>query len=86
MGAEPRDVMGMVLRQGAVQVGLGVALGAGLAVLLSRAMQLMFFQVGAGDPRYFLVVAGLLLATGLAAAIVPARRAARVDPMVALRG
>ncbi len=62
MGAEPRDVMGMVLRQGAVQVGLGVALGAGLAVLLSRAMQLMFFQVGAGDPRYFLVVAGLLLA------------------------
>ncbi len=86
MGAEPRDVMGMVLRQGAVQVALGVGLGAGLAVLLSRAMQLMFFQVGADDPRYFLVVAVLLLLTGLAAAIVPARRAARVDPMVALRG
>lgn len=86
MGAEPRDVMGMVLRQGAVQVAIGVALGTGLAVMLSRAMQLLFFQVGADDPRYFFLVAVLLLVTGLVATIVPARRAARVDPMVALRG
>jgi putative ABC transport system permease protein len=86
MGAEPRDVMRMVLRVGISQVALGVGIGIVVAVPLSRAMQVMFFQVGHDDPRAFAIVAALLLCTGLAATIVPARRAARVDPMVALRG
>ncbi len=85
VGAERGDVLWMVLRQGAWQVAIGVALGVGLAVALASAMQLMFFQVSATDPRVFAAVAALLLATGLAAAVVPARRASRVDPMVALR-
>lgn len=85
MGAEPRDVMAMVLRQGTSQVAIGVVIGLGLAGVLARAMQLMFFQVSPYEPRAFLAVAALLLLTGAAAAMVPARRASRVDPMVALR-
>ncbi|MEP7116927.1 MAG: ABC transporter permease [Acidobacteriota bacterium] len=85
VGADSGDVMRMVLTQGAWQVGLGIGAGLGVAVLLSRAMQSMFFQVGPYDPRAFAIVAGLLLVIGLAAAFVPARRAARVDPMTALR-
>jgi len=85
VGAGSRDVMRMVLGQGAWQVGLGVVLGVGLAVALGSAMRLMFFQVSPYDPRAFVAVAVLLLVTGLAAAAVPARRAASVDPMTALR-
>lgn len=85
MGAEPSSVLGMVLRQGAMQVVIGVTLGLGVAVVLVRAMQAMFFGVSPYEPRAFLAVAALLLVTGLAAALIPARRAARVDPMVALR-
>jgi ABC-type antimicrobial peptide transport system permease subunit len=62
-----------------------VALGLGLAVVLANAMRLMFFQVSPYDSATFVAVAVLLLVTGLAAAFIPARRAARVDPMAALR-
>ncbi len=85
VGAGTADVLRMVLRQGAWQVGVGVALGLGLAVALSSAMQLMFFHVSPYEPSTFVAVGVLLLVTGLAAAFVPARRASRVDPMVALR-
>lgn len=85
LGAEPRDVMRLVLAQGAWQIGGGVGVGLGLAVALGRAMQSFFFGVGLSDPRFYAVVALLLLVTGLAAAFVPARRAARVDPSEALR-
>ena len=85
VGAESADVLRMVLRQGAWQVGAGVALGLGLAAVLANAMRLMFFQVSPYDTSTFVAVGVLLLVTGLAAAFVPARRAARVDPMAALR-
>jgi putative ABC transport system permease protein len=85
VGAESGDVLRMVLRQGAWQVGAGVALGLGLAMVLANAMRLMFFQVSPYDSSTFIAVALLLLVTGLAAAFVPARRAARVAPMAALR-
>ncbi len=85
IGADSGQVMRVVLAQGARQVALGIVVGLGLAALLARAMQIMFFQVSPYDPRAFGVVAVLLLATGLAAAFVPARRASRVDPMTALR-
>ena len=85
VGAGGGEVLRMVLQQGARQVGLGIAAGLGLAALLARAMQIMFFQVSPYDPGTFVAVAALLLVTGLAAAFVPALRAARVDPMIALR-
>ena len=85
LGAGSGDVLWMVLRQGAGQVAIGIVAGLGLAALLSRAMRLMFFQVSPYEPRAFVAVALLLLATGLTAAFVPARRASRVDPMTALR-
>ncbi len=85
IGADTGQVMRMVLAQGARQVALGIVVGLGLAALLARAMQIMFFQIGPYDPRAFGAVAVLLLATGMAAAFVPARRASRVDPMTALR-
>ncbi|MGE0360705.1 MAG: ABC transporter permease [Vicinamibacterales bacterium] len=85
VGAGAADVLRMVLRQGAWQVAAGVTLGLGLAIVLANAMRLMFFQVSPYDGPTFLAVGALLLATGLAAAFVPARRAAKVDPMAALR-
>jgi len=78
-------VLRMVLRQGAWQVAAGVTLGLGVAIGLANAMRLMFFQVSPYDGPTFLAVGLLLLITGLAAALVPARRAAKVDPMAALR-
>jgi predicted permease len=85
VGAGAADVLRMVLRQGAWQVAAGVVLGLGVAIALANAMRLMFFQVSPYDGPTFLAVGALLLLTGLAAAFVPARRAARVDPMAALR-
>jgi putative ABC transport system permease protein len=75
----------MVLRQGLWQIAGGIALGAGLGATLGSAMAILLFQVSPFDPVMFTGIALLLTATGLAACLVPARRAARVDPMVALR-
>jgi putative ABC transport system permease protein len=85
MGAGAPEVLRMVLRQGAWQVAAGMVLGLGLAVVLANAMSLVFFEVSTYDGPTFVGVGVLLLVTGLAAAFVPARRAARVDPMAALR-
>lgn len=85
MGARGRDVLAMVLRQGLVQAALGVVLGVGLGAALGSAMSALLVNVSPYDARIFFVVALVLMATALAACIVPARRAAALDPMVALR-
>ena len=85
MGAGAGDVLKMVLRQGLWQVVIGVLLGLGLGVGLGTAMQLLLFQVRPYDPVIFTIIAVVLGGTGLVACLVPARRAAAVDPMVALR-
>jgi predicted permease len=85
MGAERTDVLRMVLRQGLMPVAIGMLLGVGLAALLGRAMEVMFFNVSPYDPLTFAAIGLVLAATGIAACLVPARRAAGVDPMVALR-
>jgi ABC-type antimicrobial peptide transport system permease subunit len=85
LGAEPKAVVRMVLAQAAacLAAGLGLALAGGWA--LSRFIEGFLFRVDARDPVVYAAAAALLLAVGLAAAFVPARRAARVDPMIALR-
>jgi putative ABC transport system permease protein len=85
MGARARDVLRMVLRQGVWQVAAGTLLGVGLGALLASALQLLFFNVSPYDPMTFVVIGLILSATGVGACLVPARRAAGVDPMTALR-
>jgi predicted permease len=85
MGADARSVLGMVLRQGLWQIVIGIALGAGLGFMLGTAMSVLLFGVQPYDPVVFAGIASTLAAAGVAACVVPARRAARVDPMTALR-
>jgi putative ABC transport system permease protein len=85
MGAGPRDVLGMVLGQGLVLGLIGVALGAAGALALTRLIRGLLFGISSFDPVTFIMMAALLTAVTLAACWIPARRATRVDPMVALR-
>ena len=85
VGAQGRDVLRLVLKQGAVQVGIGMALGLALAALLSRGLALVLFQVEPWDPFVFALIAVVLAAVGMLASYIPALRATRVDPAVALR-
>jgi putative ABC transport system permease protein len=84
-GAKPRDVFGIVLRQGSTMtlVGLGIGLAASLGV--SRILSSQLFGITATDPLTFAAVFCLLAGVSLLACYVPARRATKVDPMVALR-
>jgi predicted permease len=85
LGARPRDVLALVLRQGLLQVGIGLLLGLGLAAVVAQRLSILLFDVGPRDPAVFGAVVPTLLLAGIAACLVPARRATRVDPLVALR-
>jgi putative ABC transport system permease protein len=85
LGARSRDVTRLVLREGLLLAGLGVAVGLACAVACTRLLESLLYEVAPNDPLTLGAVACLLLAVALAAAILPARRAAKVDPMVALR-
>jgi len=85
LGAEREKVMDLVLRRGILLAGLGLVLGLGGSVLGTRLLRSMLFQVGAGDPLVLGAVAVTLFATTIAATYFPARRAAAVDPVVALK-
>jgi putative ABC transport system permease protein len=85
VGAQPADVLRMVLRQGLGLTLLGVGIGLAASVGLARAMARLLFGVSPTDPPTYAVVALLWLAVAFAACYLPARRAARVDPTVALR-
>jgi predicted permease len=85
LGAQVMDVIGMVLRQSLRLVVIGLALGLTAGVLLARAMQSALFDVTPVDPANLATVAGLLTAVAIAASVVPALRAARVDVVQALR-
>jgi putative ABC transport system permease protein len=75
----------MILRQGATLALLGIVIGLTASFALSRLLTGLLFGVHAGDPLTFAGVAALVLGVGMAACYIPARRATRVDPMVALR-
>lgn len=84
MGAARGDVMGLILRQGAVQIALGLLIGLGLAAGLALALRQILFRVDPLDPVVFAAITGILTATALAASAIPALRASRVDPARAL--
>jgi putative ABC transport system permease protein len=85
LGASPSDVLRMVLRQSLTLAGIGIVLGQAGAAAVMQLLTSMLFGVKATDPLTYLGVVLLLLVVALLASYVPARRAMRVDPMVALR-
>ena len=85
LGAKPSDVVKLVSRQGLRLVGAGVLLGIVVAFFFTRAIAKLLMDVSATDPLTFALVSFLLMAVTLLASWIPARRAIRVDPMVALR-
>jgi ABC-type antimicrobial peptide transport system permease subunit len=85
LGASASNVLRLVLGQAAVTTGIGIALGLVGSFILMRSLQSMLYEVGAADPLTFAAVALLLLIVALLAAYLPARRATKVDPNVALR-
>ena len=85
LGADRAAVLAMVLRMGLGMIGLGVGLGLAATFALTRVLSNQLFDVAPHDPLTLLAVAALLTASGLLACYIPARRATRVDPMVALR-
>jgi ABC-type antimicrobial peptide transport system permease subunit len=89
LGADSRRILGMVLGQGSVQTGVGVALGLlitlAVATVAGEGIQNVLFGVSARDPLVYGAVVALVAIVSLLASVVPARRATRVDPMIALR-
>jgi putative ABC transport system permease protein len=86
IGAERRDVLSMVLRGGLTLVAIGVVAGLALAFALTRVLQSLLFGVTAHDPLVFAGNAALLVVVAGLACALPAWRATRVSPVVALRG
>jgi putative ABC transport system permease protein len=85
LGAQRNEVLRLVVGHGARMALIGVAIGIGAALGLTRLMANQLFGVSAHDPLTFAGVTLLLIIVALAACYIPARRAMRVDPMIALR-
>jgi ABC-type antimicrobial peptide transport system permease subunit len=85
LGARPAAILSLVLGQGLRTVGVGLLLGLGGAIALTRYLQSLLFGIGAHDLAVFAIVTAVLLVVAALACYVPARRATRIDPMVALR-
>ncbi|HEY7184404.1 MAG TPA: ABC transporter permease [Blastocatellia bacterium] len=85
LGARAVNVISLVLRQGLALAAIGVAIGLAASLALTRLMKGLLFGVSPADPLTFVLIALLLVGVALMAALLPARRAAKVDPMAALR-
>ena len=86
LGADGRRLLGSVVRRGAGLVGVGVVVGAVLAVGATRIVRSLLYGVGSFDAMTYVVVALIVSVTGLLATFIPARRIAYIDPADALRG
>ena len=86
LGAEGRDVVQLMIRGALIPVVAGMLLGAALMVPFTRALQSFLFGVTPSDPWAFLAASAALLLAAVLAAYIPARRASRIDPLIALRG
>jgi len=85
LGAQRRSVLGLVVRQAVLLVGAGVGIGVLAALAVSRLLVSLLVDFASYDPLTFTCVSALMRAVALVACYIPAYRAARVDPMVALR-
>jgi putative ABC transport system permease protein len=85
LGARSQDVLTMILNQGMRTIVVGIVIGLAGSLVLTRTLSSLLFGVTATDPVTFAAVIALLIATALLACYIPARRATKVDPMVALR-
>jgi ABC-type antimicrobial peptide transport system permease subunit len=85
LGAQPRELLKMIVGQAAKLAGLGIVIGVIAAALITPLLDSQLYGVRAGDPATFLIVPVMLLAIATLAALVPARKAMRVDPVTALR-
>ena len=85
LGAKRRDVLRMILGQGMRVSALGIVIGLAIALGLTRWLRSLLFEVSATDPITFVLVAGVLSGVAFLACYLPATRATRVDPLVALK-
>jgi putative ABC transport system permease protein len=85
LGASTAEVFRLMIGEGLRLTAVGIALGVAGSVAVGRLLTALLFGVGPGDPRTFAVTAAMLVMVGAVACVIPARRATRVDPMVALR-
>jgi putative ABC transport system permease protein len=85
LGAQRSDVLKMIVRQGMIVTLAGLGAGVAIAFLATQVMSSLLFGISAHDPVTFLAIPAILAGVALVACFVPARRATKIDPMVALR-
>jgi putative ABC transport system permease protein len=85
LGADTGRVLGLVIGTGLRPVIVGIALGIAGALALTRTLSSVLFQVNSTDPATFALAAAILSSVAIAACVIPARHATRIDPMAALR-
>jgi ABC-type antimicrobial peptide transport system permease subunit len=85
LGASARTIHRWVLGQGLRQLAIGIVVGLGMGMLLARGLQFVLFGVDPADVQVYLGIVSVLGLTGIAACVVPARRATRIEPSIALR-